>query len=186
MADVEDDAALLRLEQIGADFPARVEHRDRSQIGMRIDVARPEVLQYQIFKRPLRAEGAEVHHHRHLRQLARLDGPVHRIPFGAPVVGGLDADNHLRMLPDPHHRQARIHVGEILLERSSFHAGPDDVDEGEHAREGTIDDLPLELIEVAPARAAGVHDRRHAGARRVRVWLDGHVAVAQIGIVSVP
>src|SRR5436309_6524094 len=41
----------------------------------------------------------------------------------------------------------------------------DDIEEGEHARFGAIDDAGFELLEVAPARASGVGDGGDAGAK---------------------
>ena len=82
---------------------------------------------------------------------------------GATVVRDFDADDHARMLPDAHRGQPGVHVGEVLLDRPALHAGADDVDERQDARARAIDDLLLELEEVAPSRAAR---RRRASSGR--------------------
>ena len=62
-------------------------------IHVGVDVARPELLGHELAQRPLRAIGAEVHHHRNVRERPRLDRPLDRRPFRAGVVRGLDADD---------------------------------------------------------------------------------------------
>ena len=44
---------------------------------------------------------------------------------------------------------------------AAAHAGADDVEERDHPGLRPIDDALLEVLEVAPARAAGVIDGRH-------------------------
>ena len=64
----------------------------------------------------------------------------------------------------------------ILLELAAAHAVTDDVQKGEDARRGAIDDALLEVLEVAPAGSADVDDRRHARARRHDIGIDAVVA----------
>ena len=136
----------------------------------------------QILEGPFGAEIAKIHHHRHVAELAGFDCAIDRIPFGAAIVRGLDADDLVAMLAHAHRRERRVHVAQILLDRAALHAGADDVEEREDARPRSIDDLLLELQEVAPSRAAGVDDRRDAGARCVRIGLHRDVAVTEIRI----
>src|SRR4029453_12717525 len=85
--------------------------------------------------------------------------PNPRVPFAADVVRRLDADDHARMLADPHRRQLRIHVGEVLFDGPAFHARADDVEEGEDARPRPINDVLLELEEVPPTPSPPVAER---------------------------
>ena len=82
------------------------------------------------------------------------------------------------MLADPHRGELGIHVGQILLDGPAPHAGPDDVEEGKHARLRAVDDLLFELREASPSRAAHVDQRGLSGAEGVAVGLNGAVAVA--------
>ena len=149
---------------------------------MRVDVAGPQVPQDEIFERALGAEIAEVHHHRHRPEPSGLDGAIDRVPLRPAIVRRLHADDEAGELADAHRRQARVHVGKVLFDRSALHARPDDVDEREDARPRPVDDLDLELPEVPPAGAAGVDDGRHAGADGVRIGLHGDIAAAQVRI----
>ena len=126
--------------------------------------------------RPLRMVLAEVHHHRHVGQRAGLDGTLDRRPLRALVVRGLDADDDVAMPAGHVGGGLHVHVGEVLLERAAAHAVADDVEEREHARLRAGDDPIVEVLEVAPAGAAGVGDGRHAGAEREAVGIDAVVA----------
>ena len=63
------------------------------------------------------------------------------------------------------------HVLQILFEFPAAHAVADDVEQGEHACRGSIDDALLEVVEIAPSRSACIDDRRDArlAARYVRI-----------------
>ncbi len=82
----------------------------------------------------------------------------------------------------PGYRRAMSAVGwaamseQILFELPAAHAVADDVQEGKHAGGRAIDDALLEVLEVAPARSAGVDDRRHSRARRDDVGIHAVVA----------
>ncbi len=64
-----------------------------------------------------------------------------------------------------------------------FHAGADDVDEGEDAGLGVVDDAVAELGEVSPAGGAAVGDGGDAVGNGHGVGLDAEVAVAP-GVVA--
>ena len=63
------------------------------------------------------------------------------------------------------------------------HAGADDVDEGEDAGTGVVDDAAAELGEVSPAGGAGVGDGGDAVGDGHGIGRDGEVAVAP-GVVA--
>jgi hypothetical protein len=129
---------------------------------------------------------AEVHHHRHVGLLAGGDRAIHRIPFAADVMRRLDADDQARVLADPHRRQLRIHVGEVLLDGPAFHARADDVDEGEDARPRPIDDVLLELKEVPPSRSPRVDERGLPVAERMVIGRHRLIGVAQVRVLLGP
>ena len=87
----------------------------------------------------------------------------------------LDADNHAGVTAGQIGGGLRLHVGEILFELAAPHAVADDVEEGQDARLRSIDDAGLEVVEVAPAGAAGVDDGRHADAQGEAVGIDAVV-----------
>jgi hypothetical protein len=126
---------------------------------------------------------AEVHHHRHVRFTAGLDRTEDGIPFRPGIVRHLDPDDDARMLADAHRRQLRVHVGEVLLDRSALHARADDVDERQHPRAGPVDHLLLELQEISPPGAAHVDERRLAAPEGMAVGLHRRVRVAEIRIL---
>ena len=136
----------------------------------------PELLRHQLGQRAFGLVRAEVDHHRHVRERAGFDRALDRRPLGAGVVRRLDADDQPWM-PARHVRgRLRLHVREVLLERAAAHAVADDVEKGEDAGLRAIDDALLEILEVAPAGAAGIGDRRHADAQREAVRIDAVVA----------
>ena len=98
------------------------------------------------------------------------------------VVRHLDADDQALVLEDAHRRQPGVHVGQVLLGRPALHPRADDVEEGEDAGLRRVDDVGLELAEVAPAGAADVDQRRLAAAERVAVGQDRRQPVAQVGV----
>ena len=59
----------------------------------------------------------------------------------------------------------------------------DDVGQCEHARAGTADNRVPKGLEVPPAGATGIDDRRDAGAERVTVWVDTVIARVRAGFV---
>jgi hypothetical protein len=121
---------------------------------------------------------AEVNHHGNVDFSSGRHRAGDRIPFRPGVVSDLYPDDQIPILPDAHRGQLRIHVGQILLDRTALHAGPDDIEKREHARFGTVDDLLLELRKVSPPRPAGIDQRGLAASERVIIRLHGAVAVA--------
>src|SRR5262249_50928372 len=76
MADVENNAALFRVEKIGTNFALRVEHGDEINVHVSGDVAGAKFLRDELFVRALGAEDAEVHHDRNLREIAGFEGTI--------------------------------------------------------------------------------------------------------------
>ncbi len=144
------------------------------------------MLQEELFERQRGRVHSEIDHDRYVRLAASRNRPGHRIPFRTAVVGDLDPHDHAGVLADPHRREPRVHVGEVLLDRAAFHARPHDVDEREHARSRAVDDLLLELGEVPPSGAAHVDERRLSAAERVAVRLDGGITVTQVRVLLRP
>ena len=174
--DVEDDAALARLQQIGQQLALVVEHGHPAQVDVGIDVAGAQVLQHQILERPLGAEAAEIDHHRYVRDFARFHGAVHAGPIRGGVVRGLDSHHQVFVLQRARGGGFRIHVGGVLLDFAAAHAVAHDVHEGQHARAGAVDHAVLEVGEVAPAGAAGIDHGGDAGAESEAVRVDAVIA----------
>jgi hypothetical protein len=93
-------------------------------------------------------------------------------------VRHLDPDDHALVLADTHRRQRRIHVAEVLFDRSTAHPRSDDVQECEHTRLRPVDHLRLQPRKRSPSRAARIHQRRFARTERVAVRLNRVVPVA--------
>ena len=87
----------------------------------------------------------------------------------------LIADDQPRILLRHVGRRLGLHVVEILLVLPAAHAVADDVEEGEDAGLGSIDDALLEVLEVAPAGASGVRNGCHTDAERVAVGIQAVV-----------
>ena len=92
----------------------------------------------------------------------------------------LDPHDHPWMLADPHGGQPRVHVREILFDRTAFHARADDVEERKDTCPGAIDHLLLESGKVSPSRAAHVDERCLSAAERMTVRRNGRIAVAEV------
>ena len=179
-------AALARCPDEGPHLSTVVDDRRPARdvrVGVRQDVAGPEVLEQERLERERGSVVPEIDHHRHAGLLPCRNRSLHRVPLRAAVVGDFDADDHARMLPDAHRGQPGVHVGQILFDRPALHAGADDVDERQDARASAIDDLLLELEEVAPSGAARIDERRLAAAERVGVGLDRGIGVAEVGVL---
>ena len=107
---------------------------------------------------------------------AGFDRALDRRPLGPAEVRGLDADDEPGDAQRHLGGRLRLHVGQVLLVLPAAHAVADDVEEGEDAGLRAVDDALLEVLEVAPARAAGVRHRRHADAEGEAVRVDAVVA----------
>jgi len=147
-----------------------------------VDLPRPQALEDELLERAIGTERAEVHHHGHIGEPAGLYGSVDGGPFRASVVRRLDADDHAGELTDALGRQPGVHVPQVLLGRPPLHPVADDIEKGEDACRRAIDDLPLELVEVAPTGAAGIDHRGDAGAKGESVGGHAGDAGAQVGV----
>src|SRR3984957_9377327 len=116
-----------------------------------------------------------------------LDGLLHRNEVGLLPVCRLDADDDVAVLFDRLRKRIEVHVVFVLLGNivAVGHARSDNVEEGEDAGRGVVNDAATKLGKVAPTRGARIGDGGHA------VW-DGHdvgrdreVAVAP-GVVAKP
>ena len=184
VADVEDDAALARLDESGIRL-AGYQLVAQARVHVRVDVARPQLLRDEVRERPLvGVVVAEIDHHRNVRRRCRFDRALDRGPFRSGVVRGLDADDRPLVLLRHRRGRLRIHVGEVLLELPAAHPVADDVDEGQHARARAIDDARLEVLEVPPARPAGIGHRRDANAERETVGIHAVVAGIRAGLAG--
>ena len=74
-----------------------------------------------------------------------------------------------------------VHVGQILLDIARAHALAHDVEHHQDAGLGAVDDLVLEVLEIAPARTAGIDHGGDAAAEGKAVRL--HAEVAGIGAI---
>ena len=143
---------------------------------MRVDVTGPQLLRHELGQRTLGLVRAEVHHHRNICQRPGLDCTLDRRPLRAGIVRSLDANDEPRMTERHVGRRLRLHVGEVLLELVAAHPVADDIEKCQNPRLRAIDDARLEVVEVAPARSAGVGDSRHPGAKREPIRIDTVVA----------
>ena len=89
---------------------------------MGIDISRSQVLKHQFLEGSLWHEVAEVNHDGHVCQLSRLHGAIHRIPLRPLVVSCFDPYHNLSVFPDTHGSELRVHVTQVLLDRSASHA----------------------------------------------------------------
>ena len=180
VADVEDDALLLRREDGRVDLAVDELPTPPAGVGMREDVARTEDPAEQL-RDGAHPRTAEVHHHRDAGDRACLDRTRERVPLGSVEVSALDADDQALVLECHLRGGPGLHVGQVLLEGAASHPVPDDVQERRDARLRRVDDTTLEVVEVAPARAARVGHRGRAASQREGV--HGH-AIGPAGILG--
>ena len=177
MPDVEDHAALASLVKRRVQAAGRgVELRPQSGVHMRVDVAFSQLPRDRLGHGALGRCPAKIDHDRNLGDGARLDAPLDGRPLRPAVVGRLDPDDHVLVLERHLGRRLRLHVGEILLVLPAAHPVADDVQERQDARPRPVDDPVLEIREVTPPRAAGVHHGRDARPERESVRVDAVVA----------
>src|ERR1700684_1082398 len=90
--------------------------------------------------------------------LACLDGLLDGNEVGLLPVCSLDADDDVAVLFDRLRERIEVHVVFVLLGGIVVigHARSDNVEEGEDAGRGIVDDAATELWKVAPTRGAGV------------------------------
>ena len=117
--------------------------------------------------------------------IAGLDGLLHGDEVGLLPVCGLNADDDVAVLFDGLRKRIEVHVVFVLLGDIVVigHARSDNVDEGEDAGGGIVNDAATELGKVTPARGAGVGDGGNAVWDGHDVGGDGEVAVAP-GVVA--
>ena len=154
-------------------------------VGVRIDVPRTEILLEELLDRA-NAGVAEVDHDRDVGDLPRLFGLDVGVPLRSAVVRALHADDDALVLERKFTGDFPLHVLQVVLDLAASHAVADDVEEGEDAGAGLVDDPCLEIFEVAPAGAAGVGNGGRAAFEREAVRRDAaesaRVALALAGV----
>ncbi len=133
-------------------------------IHVGVDIAGTEFFRQQVIERAGRAVAAEIHHHRKVGLGAGDHRLVHGDPVIAVVVGGFDADHDVGIFLRHRRGGFAVHVGGVLLIAAAPHAAADDVEHRQHAGPGAVDDAVLEILEVAPAGAAGIDHGGDPGA----------------------
>src|SRR5450432_1188058 len=176
MPNVENNAAFPRLEQVGLNLAMSIQHRHGVQVGMGINIAGTQLLEDQILKRPLGSKSSKIDHDRNSRQSPGCHRALYGSPLWPVVVRCFNANDNGFVLHGCVRCSFGVHILEVLLDSSAAHAMTDDVQQGEDASLGPIYDSILEIVKVAPSRAARVDDRRHAGTKREPVWIDTMVA----------
>src|ERR1700692_3231945 len=89
---------------------------------------------------------------------AFLDGLLHGDEVGLLPVCSLDADDDVAVLFDRLRKRIEVHVVLVLLGGvvTIGHARSDNIEEGEDAGRGVVNDAATELGKGAPTREAGV------------------------------
>src|SRR6476620_4020483 len=72
MADIKNHAPSLRLEQIRPNLACRIQHRDKVNVHMSRDIARPQPLRNELFIGTFASEISKIHHDRQRSELARV------------------------------------------------------------------------------------------------------------------
>ena len=170
--------------EVVVDLELGVDDRELLGEDVGVDIARAHLLEDQRRVGALRQPGAEIDHDRQAAEIAGLERAVDRGPGQVlviewahrPVVRGFDADHDVRVLLGDGGGQLRPHLPLVVLPGATWSAGAhalaDDVDEGEDADLGRVDDLELEDREIAPA----------GGARRRRSVVTPELKVLTIGL----
>ena len=186
VADVEDDAALLRLERgrqelaVLDDVGAIAGDVGRAGVAVREDVAGAKQVEHLRHQRAI-GDAADVAHHlrRHPRHLARPDGALERLGAvpGDHVLAHphLDAEHHVGVLGDGARRRFDLRVVDVveLGHGKAGEAGDRDVDEGVLARPRRRHDETAVGGEVV---GAGVARRDDGGRALMRHELVGRDA----------
>src|SRR5262249_30234859 len=98
VADVEQDAAFPRFEQVGQQTPILIEHRDGDVERVRVDIPGPQSLQDEFLKRALRTEFAEIDHHGNVGQSSSFDAALYGSPVRPAIVRDFDADDRVAVV----------------------------------------------------------------------------------------
>src|SRR5437667_1665939 len=167
--DIENDSPLAGLKEIRPHPPAVVEHRNSPDVCVRVDIAGPQFFQNELFKRPLRAESAEVDHHGYVSQLPGFDCALNRCPVWSLIMRRLHADDDVPITLCHLGRRLRVHVAGILLHCTASLPMPYDVQHHQDARARMIENARLLLWKILPARGSGVHHRGYARAEGVAI-----------------
>ena len=190
VADVEDDAALARRQDLLADRAVAADRRVREgseAVGQH--VARAQHVQHLV---PRRRRVVDVRHHRQAQLVGHLDRQRQRrqagIAAGLGADARLDADDDVRVLARRRAAFVRVeqpHVGALADHHvlgEGEDAGKRDVDVGQDARPGRLDHVLAEAGEIACAGAAGVDEGRRAAAPRDRLGVDAQRGAAPVDV----
>ena len=181
---VQDDAFLPRLVQIGQHLALRVKPRRRAAENVGAYVAWAQFFAQELVVGPLLSEVAKVDHHPRRGLFGSRERAIDRNPFGADVVRRLDAYYHVLVFSRHARRLVGVHVVRILLVVDRGHSGAGDIDQREEPRLAAVDYPIAKILKIAPARASGIHQRRHAGAETKAVGQDAVVASPRIAVAG--
>lgn len=182
MADVELDAAFACVEEVGVEFAVFVDVGNGAAEHVGGDVAGAEVFVDEFVVGALGEEIAEVDHDRDIGFGAGGNGGVNGFPIGGLVVGGFDADDDILVFGGEFGDGVGVEV--VLFGGVGDHAEAGDVEHGEDAGAGAVDDGGAEDFEVAPAGGAGIDHGGDAGAEGEGIGLDGVIAGPGAGIAG--
>src|SRR6476469_1048546 len=85
-------------------------------------------------------------------------------PFRPAEMRALDANDHAFVLKGHIRRWFDLHILEVLFDGTGAHAGADNVEEGQDAGPGTVDDSILKVLEIAPSGRARISHGGHTDA----------------------
>ena len=96
-----------------------------------------------------------------------------RVLVPGPVVGAFYAHHHIG--PGVGHRGGDLGLDVLhrLFRRGIVHPFGCNINESQYTHLGDVDDVFLEIAEIAPAAGAGVHRRGHARAEHVFLGVGG-------------
>src|SRR5262249_22985429 len=180
VADIENNAALSCVEEVRADFAVCVEHRDVIDVHVRGNIARTKLLRDQLFIGALGSKDAEVHHYGDLCAGPGFESTINGSPLGRFEVGCLDADDEAGKFLDHVGGSSGIHVTCVLFRWLGAHAATYDIQKGEDASLGAVDDAVFEVGKILVPGAAGVGDGGDAAAEREAVGVDTVVAIVGV------
>ena len=166
MPSVKDDAALASLAHVVCYFFVGVEQGDVGGIEVRVDVPWTHALEQFLVRAS--GLGGKVDHGDGVALSRRLDCATCRLPTWAAKVGRLGADNVLAVLLNRRGAERGIHFADILL-GSTDHASTDDIDKGQDAGLGGIDDGALEIGHILPSSTACIYYGSYAVGQSVLV-----------------
>lgn len=169
VADVKDNATLPGFVHDGIELAIVEKNRELLSEDVGMDVAGTSFLEDEIRVSAVRAR-PEIIHDGAVRGLRASDGAIDGGPwsmfavprFGSPVMGGFDADDDVGVFVDGLCAALDVHLVDGLL-KTAIHAVGDDVEKGEDANVGVIDDFEFGLEESAGAGSAGIDDGGDAG-----------------------